>query len=68
MASRVCDHNMLLFKRRKIRCPFCKGNEIRVVDKRESSETDVIRRRRECLNCEKRFTTYERMELGGIFE
>jgi transcriptional repressor NrdR len=50
-----------------MRCPFCKSENIKVIDKRESSETDVIRRRRECLSCEKRFTTHERMDLGDFF-
>jgi len=43
-------------------CPYCKSEESKVVDKRDNSGTGVTRRRRECLNCEKRFTTYERIE------
>lgn len=43
-------------------CPFCGHNEDKVVDSRESKEFDTIRRRRECLKCAKRFTTYERTE------
>lgn len=43
-------------------CPFCGHNEDKVVDSRESNEFDTIRRRRECLKCAKRFTTYERTE------
>jgi len=43
-------------------CPFCSHNEDRVIDSRESKEGDVIRRRRECLKCERRFTTYERSD------
>lgn len=43
-------------------CPFCGHKEDRVIDSRESKEGDVIRRRRECLGCEKRFTTYERSD------
>jgi transcriptional repressor NrdR len=43
-------------------CPFCGHTEDKVIDSRESREADVIRRRRECLKCEKRFTTYERIE------
>lgn len=42
-------------------CPYCKSLELKVVDKRESSELS-IRRRRECEDCHKRFTTYERIE------
>jgi len=43
-------------------CPFCHSKETKVVDKRDNSETRVTRRRRECLACKKRFTTYERIE------
>ncbi|HUX66919.1 MAG TPA: transcriptional regulator NrdR [Terriglobales bacterium] len=45
-----------------MRCPFCGHPEDRVVDSRESKEGEAIRRRRECLACEKRFTTYERLD------
>ena len=45
-----------------MRCPFCGGVEDRVVDSRESRERDVIRRRRQCAHCERRFTSYERVE------
>lgn len=43
-------------------CPFCSHLEDKVVDSRESQDGTAIRRRRECLKCEKRFTTYERIE------
>jgi len=43
-------------------CPFCGHREDKVIDSRESKEGDVIRRRRECLSCERRFTTYERSD------
>jgi transcriptional repressor NrdR len=46
-----------------MRCPFCGNSEDRVVDSRESREGDVIRRRRECAACERRFTSYEKIEL-----
>ncbi len=45
-----------------MRCPFCKHTEDRVIDSRASKDGDVIRRRRECLKCERRFTSYERVE------
>jgi transcriptional repressor NrdR len=45
-----------------MRCPFCKEPEDKVIDSRESQEGAVTRRRRECLNCKRRFTTYERVE------
>jgi len=43
-------------------CPFCGFKQDRVIDSRESKEGDVIRRRRQCLKCERRFTTYERSD------
>lgn len=45
-----------------MRCPFCQDAENKVIDSRESHEGSVIRRRRECLRCKRRFTTYERVE------
>ncbi|HRE31517.1 MAG TPA: transcriptional regulator NrdR [Candidatus Berkiella sp.] len=46
-----------------MRCPFCNATETKVVDSRFSGEGDQIRRRRECLECQERFTTYETAEL-----
>ncbi len=43
-------------------CPFCNHKQDRVMDSRESKEGDVIRRRRQCLKCRRRFTTYERID------
>lgn len=43
-------------------CPFCGHLHDKVVDSRESKEGDAIRRRRQCLRCERRFTTYERID------
>lgn len=43
-------------------CPFCGFLEDKVIDSRESKEGNIIRRRRECMKCQKRFTTYERIE------
>ncbi len=45
-----------------MKCPFCGHEHDKVVDSRESKEGESIRRRRECLKCEKRFTTYERID------
>jgi transcriptional repressor NrdR len=45
-----------------MRCPFCSANNDRVIDSRTSGDAFVIRRRRECLQCGKRFTTYEKVE------
>lgn len=45
-----------------MRCPFCDFSESKVIDSRESKNGLCIRRRRECLSCERRFTTYEKIE------
>ena len=45
-----------------MKCPFCGHLEDKVVDSRESKEGEVIRRRRQCLDCGRRFTSYERMD------
>lgn len=47
-----------------MRCPFCHGMDTQVVDSRLASEGEQIRRRRACLNCQERFTTYETAELA----
>ena len=47
-----------------MRCPFCSHDETQVVETRDSDEGDVIRRRRRCTHCDKRFTTYERSEIA----
>jgi transcriptional repressor NrdR len=47
-------------------CPYCGFTESKVVDSRASEEGSAIRRRRECLSCEKRFTTYERIEEAPL--
>ena len=45
-----------------MKCPYCGSADSEVVETRASEDVDTIRRRRECLKCEKRFTTYERIE------
>lgn len=45
-----------------MKCPFCDDVEYKVVDSRMAKEGEVIRRRRECLSCKRRYTTYERVE------
>ncbi len=45
-----------------MKCPFCSFEESKVIDSRPTDEGERIRRRRECLNCQKRFTTYEIIE------
>ncbi len=47
-----------------MRCPFCRAQDTKVVDSRLSGEGDQVRRRRECLVCKERFTTYESAELN----
>ena len=49
-----------------MKCPFCGSVETKVIDKRETENDSVTRRRRECLKCEKRFTTYERLEAPAL--
>lgn len=47
-----------------MKCPFCAKSDTQVIDSRASDEGASIRRRRRCLGCDKRFTTYERVELA----
>jgi transcriptional repressor NrdR len=47
-----------------MRCPFCGHGDTQVTETRESDEGDVVRRRRRCHQCEKRFTTYERADIA----
>ena len=49
-----------------MRCPKCNGQDDKVIDSRASREGATIRRRRECLACGYRFTTYEEVERGGL--
>ncbi len=48
--------------RGRVRCPYCREDDDKVVDSRVADEGDAIRRRRECLGCGRRFTTYERVD------
>ena len=50
-----------------MKCPYCGGADNKVVDSRESETGEAIRRRRECLSCGKRFTTYERIEAVPLY-
>ena len=50
-----------------MKCPYCGSLETRVSDKRDTDGGHVTRRRRECLSCSKRFTTYERAEVLDLF-
>ena len=45
-----------------MKCPYCSGTESRVIDSRPAEDSEKIRRRRECLSCGRRFTTYEMVE------
>ncbi len=49
-----------------MRCPFCQAQDSRVLDSRASEEQSTVRRRRECIACQRRFTTYERVELTPL--
>lgn len=46
-----------------MKCPYCPSSETKVIDKRDTEDNNTTRRRRECLKCQKRFTTYERAEI-----
>ena len=47
-----------------MQCPFCRVDETKVIDSRLVGEGDQVRRRRECISCGERFTTYETIELS----
>lgn len=49
-----------------MRCPYCRDDNDRVIDSRSSQDGFAIRRRRECLNCKRRYTTYERLEEVSV--
>jgi len=50
-----------------MKCPYCAGLQTEVVETRDNEEIGVIRRRRSCLSCGKRFTTYERVETVDLY-
>ena len=50
-----------------MKCPYCSYSESKVVDSRPTDEGESIRRRRECLSCQKRFTTYETIERTPLY-
>src|SRR5260370_23719255 len=50
-----------------MRCPYCGHHDLKAVDSRDSEVGEAIRRRRECLQCGQRFTTYERIGTGPFF-
>jgi transcriptional repressor NrdR len=50
-----------------MKCPYCERPETKVLDKRETDAGHITRRRRECLSCARRFTTYERAEVLNLF-
>ena len=49
-----------------MRCPYCFNEDTQVIDSRETEDQAAVRRRRECSKCEKRFTTYERIEMQDL--
>lgn len=50
-----------------MKCPYCRAEDDKVVDSRSSNEGSVVRRRRECGKCKRRYTTYERVEAAPLF-
>lgn len=50
-----------------MKCPYCRAEDDKVVDSRASNEGAIIRRRRECTKCNRRYTTYERVEEVPLF-
>ena len=50
-----------------MKCPSCRKDNDRVIDSRSAEEGAVVRRRRECLSCRKRFTTYEKVEVPTLY-
>jgi len=60
-SGQKCISNAICNTRYKMRCPFCKEDRDRVIDSRSSDGGRVIRRRRQCLMCRRRFTTYEKV-------
>ena len=59
-------HYFYLENFEKMKCPYCNNEETQVIDTRETENLEATRRRRECLKCGKRFTTYERVEEADI--
>lgn len=55
------------FRELTMHCPYCGSRETEVIETRDSEDLDTIRRRRACMQCEKRFTTYERVENIHLF-
>ncbi len=49
-----------------MKCPYCSCNDTRVIDSRDTGDLDAVRRRRQCVACDRRFTTYERIELPTL--
>jgi transcriptional repressor NrdR len=49
-----------------MKCPYCSFQETKVIDSRESENGSIVRRRRECIQCKRRFTTYERIERNFV--
>lgn len=63
------NHNRLWYRgfyRFRMKCPYCYSIDSKVLDKRETDNDECTRRRRECLSCKKRFTTYERVDLANL--
>lgn len=66
IVCRMYTNQHVVYKYKFMICPFCRTTITKVVDKRDYEDSPVTRRRRECLSCKKRFTTYERMDLNDL--
>ena len=62
MVLKTLDDKAKITEEQKMRCPYCQSGDSKVIDTRDAGDTEITRRRRECLKCKKRFTTYERVE------
>jgi len=66
VVDEIYSHYMLYFSAVTMKCPYCSSKETRVIDKRLTTSSGINRRRRKCLKCGKRFTTYERIEMTDL--
>src|SRR3989338_10074685 len=57
---------LIYYRQDDMKCPYCNNEETQVIDTRETENLEATRRRRECLKCSKRFTTYEMVEEADI--
>lgn len=65
-AYHIVYNSIVLLRRKSMKCIYCGNDESKVIDSRSTAESNSIRRRRECLKCGKRWTTYETVESAPI--